>query len=292
MSSKNKKPVAILTADTHLREDQPVARMDDYQISQFTKFEFLLKEAKRLKVPIFHGGDIFDKAKCSKGFENKIIDIINQYQVELNIIPGNHDLPYHKLSELDNSSLGILSRNNFVHVFQNELDKVYHFAFPSFILGMVHTFLYKEKEDGISIDGKFLGSKAKTFLKKHSECDVILSGDNHQHFIIEEKGRLLINPGSMMRMTANQEGFSPYFIILYEDQSYKVEEFPFEVGIINRDHLEKKENYDERMEKFVSKISGEGEEISLSFTKNVYNYIEGNKVRKPVAEIIKEVIEE
>ena len=37
----NKKPDAILMADIHARDDQPVARTDSYWEKQFIKLEFI-----------------------------------------------------------------------------------------------------------------------------------------------------------------------------------------------------------------------------------------------------------
>ena len=46
-------------------------------------------------------------------------------------------------------------------------------------------------------------------LEKQKEFDLILTGDNHQSFCITSNGRWLLNPGSMMRMRADQVDHNP-----------------------------------------------------------------------------------
>jgi len=106
MQSKN--PIALCCADLHMREDQPLARTDNYQETQWGKFLFLLSVAESYVIPVLCAGDFFHKSKVSKQFEKKIIRQIEQSEIDFYILPGNHDLPYHSLEHLNNSSLGIL----------------------------------------------------------------------------------------------------------------------------------------------------------------------------------------
>jgi DNA repair exonuclease SbcCD nuclease subunit len=286
MPSKN--PIAVLCADLHLREDQPLARTDDYQDTQWNKFRFLLEAARENNIPILCAGDIFNKARVSKEFEKKIVRIIEQHGVTFFAIPGNHDLPYHNLKNLDDSSLGILELSENVKLFPVELDTIYIENYFNFKIGMIHSLIHRDNP--IVVEGKTISSKAKTFLKKNPDLDVILSGDNHEHFVEEFEGRLLINPGSMMRMKASQIAHKPCFLLLYSDLSYETIYYPIKKGVLNREHIDVKEKQEERMNKFIQKITGK-ENISVSFEDNLYNYIKANKIRKPVEALIQEAIE-
>jgi predicted phosphodiesterase len=287
MQSKN--PIALCCADLHMREDQPLARTDNYQETQWGKFLFLLSVAESYVIPVLCAGDFFHKSKVSKQFEKKIIRQIEQSGIDFYILPGNHDLPYHSLEHLNNSSLGILELSEKIYVPEIELDTMHEIDSVGKIkIGMIHSLIHRDTP--LIVDGKTISTKAKTILKKYPECDVIISGDNHESFIVEHEGRILINPGSMMRMTAAQIEHRPSMTLLYDDLSYEVIYFPIEKGVIDRTHIDKKHNYDERMEKFINKIT-DREKISISYEENLYNYMRANKVRKPVEEIILEVVE-
>lgn len=286
MSSKN--PIALCCADLHMREDQPLARTDNYQETQRKKFNYLLKIAENHKVPVLCSGDFFHKAKVSKQFEIDIINNIEYANFVFHILPGNHDLPYHSLEHLNNSSLGILNLSHRIHIHPYELDKMYNTKINNIKIGMIHSLIHRDTP--MKIDGKTISTKAKTILKKYPELDVIISGDNHESFIVEHEGRILINPGSMMRMTAAQIDHKPSIVLLYDDLSYEIIYFPIEKGVIDRTHIDKKNNYDERMDKFINKISDK-EKISISYEDNLYNYMKANKIRKPVKQEILEAIE-
>ena len=65
--------------------------------------------------------------------------------------------------------------------------------------------------------------------------------------------------------------------------------YPIINGVITREHIETKVNYDERMESFISRLNN-SMEFTLSFTKNMENFLRENKVNKNVKQIIMESI--
>lgn len=85
MEKTNKKPIAIVLTDTHLREDNY-----DVNASIYKQAEAL---ADRLGVrTIIHGADVFDARKAQpldnlKAFDN----IVNQFTKQWFFITGNHD---------------------------------------------------------------------------------------------------------------------------------------------------------------------------------------------------------
>jgi hypothetical protein len=136
------------------------------------------------------------------------------------------------------------------------------------------------------------GTSAKRLLKKYPEYDLIVSGDNHESFVVEHQGRLLVNPGSMMRMTAAQIDHKPR-LYLWRAKDNSVEEvfFPIEEGVVDRAHIEVQENQDERMDVFVSKLRHDIE-IGFDFLHNLRQFISTNKVEEPIQKIIYQAVEE
>jgi DNA repair exonuclease SbcCD nuclease subunit len=280
---KKKKADLILCADLHIREDQPICRTDDYELAQDRKIDFLLKLQDKHNCNILCAGDLFNKAKSSKSLEiymmNKLVDNNNDFFV----IPGNHDLPNHNIDNINDSSIGILHNAFMLRLEECKLDTI-HPAYISKKIGMIHSLIHRNKP--YKADGKIISTKAIKILKDNPEYDLILSGDNHKTFGEEYKGRLLVNPGSMMRMTADQVDHRPC-VFLYYSESNTVEQifFPIEQDVISREHIDLKDKNDERMESFIKKM-GNDVELSLDFKNNIHAYIKGNKIKSKTEEII------
>ena len=277
----------ILCADLHLREDQPECRTDDYFKAQHEKIKWLynLKAEKGNPGVILCAGDIFHKAKVSKRFEIFCMKELPQ----MYCIPGNHDLPSHSINEIENSSIGILEGAGEIEIFKTPLDTIYKFESYGMKIGMIHSLLHRDNP--VKVEGKIISTKAIKILKDNPDCDIILSGDNHQTFIEEWEGRFLFNPGSMMRMTAAQIEHEPCVILFdAKTKDYKYECFPFVGGEVSRNHIEKKEKHDERMSRFVENMNTDFS-MDIDFVKNIELFTKKNKQRKPVQEELFSIIE-
>lgn len=280
MAKIKKRVSAILCADLHLREGTPVCRTDRYHDAQLSKLLFLSEQQKKYDCPVICAGDIFDKSKSSPFIENLAISKLPK---KFYFVPGNHDLPNHNLDLIDKSSIGVLSnfREKFC-LFPVALDKMASFQ----DIGIIHTMVHQDKP----IHPDVPSTKAVSLLKEYEHYKLIVSGDNHQAFEVEYKGRLLINPGSMMRMTADQHKYRPRIYLWYaSDNSYDIVYYPIEKEVISRKHLENIEEKEKRFEAFVERLN-ENYEIGLSYEKNLDNFFKVNKTSKAVQEIIREAI--
>jgi len=285
MKRTAKNPSAILCSDLHLREDTPIGRTDDYMQAQLRKLEFLWAEADKYQVPIFCSGDIFHKAKSSPYLESITINCLPE---DMTIIPGQHDLPNHNIDNYGKSSLNVLeTAQEALHMHRVAYNDIATFDYIRRI-GLIHTMVQKPNDKQDEIIG---GTNAITLLRKYPDLDLIVSGDNHKPFIVEYEGRLLVNPGSMMRMTAAQIDHKPRVYLWYaEDNTVEPAYYPIEENVISREHIEIQEQRDERIDAFVSRINDDYE-IGLSFEKNLEEFFLSNKIRKPVQDIIWEEME-
>ena len=292
------KPDAILCADLHIRDDQPICRTDNYFEAQEKKLRFIFNLAKEHACSIYCAGDFFHKAKSSKWLEIYMMNLIKEYDADIYCIPGNHDLPYHNLEKLNESSLGILSVAGIINVISLVLGegKFLNISGRYFIL--MHRYIHEDMFPFISPDHKYLNSPYVSGLLEDIRSnglryDGILSGDNHQTFHIKDSTeKILVNPGSMMRMTADQVDHKPCVFLYYIDENEIEQVFlPIEENVINRDHIEKKEEYDKRIQCYVKRMNSDIE-LSLSYENNLKKYIENNKTRKSVKKIIYECVEE
>ena len=271
------KPTAILTGDWHLREDTPKCRTDDFWKAQWKKVEFISKLQEKYSIPILHSGDLFHHWKPSPRLISWCIDILPFMYV----IPGNHDLPNHNLKLLEKSGLWTLEKAEKIRIWQTELGEPYiHKAFGTDEIAIIHKLINHPQSD----------TTAKGILKKYKKYNLILTGDNHIPFSATEGGRLLVNPGSLSRQTADQIDHKPCVVLWDNEGHIQPVELPIEKGVISRNHLQQVEDRDERMDAFVSKLNDDYD-IELSFEKNIEAYFESNRTRKIVKELVYESME-
>jgi DNA repair exonuclease SbcCD nuclease subunit len=293
-SNSSKTADANLTADLHIRGDIPVCRTDNYLESQFKKLEFIFELCKQENAPLLVAGDIGNKSQWSNWLLEKTISLINKYNIDIICIPGQHDLPEHRLEYWQKSGCGVLHGGYSIFVIQEEQiinDKFILFPFPYGKkitspkydkdipkIAITHQMVIENKKlwpDQIAPEGNAL-------LKKHPEYSLILSGDNHFPFIAECHGRLLVNPGSMMRMTAAQIEHTPRVYKWFADtNTVKAVYLPIEKGVITRLHIEDKEIRDKRMDAFVSRMTDDFE-IGLSFSQNMEEYFRANRTKQSI----------
>ena len=121
--------------------------------------------------------------------------------------------------------------------------------------------------------------------------DIIVSGHNHTPLVYEHRGRLVVNPGSMMRTTADQADHRPRVYLWHADtNTVEAAFFPINDGAVSREHLDKVERRDERLQAFVSSLDTDVE-LGLSFEHNIERFLAANKTRGAVKDIVRECME-
>jgi hypothetical protein len=155
---------------------------------------------------------------------------------------------------------------------------------------------------------KATGGQATGILHKYPQFDLIVTGDNHQSFFTEldsriqvdigkfnqhgeSRKRILVNPGSLTRQTADQIDFQPRVALWYaESNTIEWVNIPIQKDVITREHIERVEKRDERIDAFVSRLDKEWE-VGLSFEQNLAEFFNKNQVDEPVKQIIYKAIE-
>lgn len=290
---------AILCADLHFRSDVPKARTDDFQEAMWNKWRTVLKLAhENNNCPILIAGDLGDKPEWPNWLLEKFISEWMNYEVPIIVIPGQHDLPGHNIEMIDRAALGVLSAAGVVNVLTEEWENINEifsiYSFP-YNFPLVEK-RYKICEDTINIamthqlviegnEAEWKGQNMTTamgLLKSFPDYDLILSGDNHQSFVAEHEGRLLINPGSMMRSTAAQISHRPRVFLWYaETNTYSAHYLPIKRNVLSRDHLEKVEEKERRMDAFILSVKNR-QELKLSFEDNMEAHLVDNPVTESV----------
>lgn len=291
------KPSAILTADIHLREDTPVARLDDYFAAQARKIKFIRELQKEHGgIPVLDAGDLFDKWKPSPFLLQWAIRNLP----DMTTVEGNHDQSSHNSDLFAKTGLAVLEAAGVITIprkpllLENSRTEVHAFPWGSPFYGaepvegrnvaLVHTMTYvgRSPYPGCKDPG------AGALMEKLPGFDLIVSGHNHKPFVVERNGRLLVNPGSIMRSNADQHDHKPRVYLWYAEDNHAEPVFlPIEDGVVSREHLEVVEAREDRMTAFVSRLN-QDVEIGLSFERNMERWLAGNRVRTRTKEIIEE----
>ncbi len=295
---------AILTADWHLRVDTPLCRTDDFFTAMERKIDFILDLSKEHDCLILIAGDLGIKPQ----WPNWLLEwTINKFEGhEIIMIPGQHDLPNHRLDLWEKSGIGVLQAARVIKAIGIANDATYEidnlFELAAFPYGEKMIQKLKDNLPIIAITHQMIieskplwpgqeAPKGHQILKKFSGYNLILSGDNHNAFVAEYQGRKLVNPGSMMRTTADQESHRPRVYLWYASTN-DIEPIylPIEQGVISRIHIDVVQDRENRNKAFIKRIAKDTK-IQLSYEDNLENYFNKYRTLKPVKRKVWEAVE-
>lgn len=300
---------AIFCGDIHLRDTTPICRTDDYVAAMLRKLSWIKEVSENwFGVPLFIAGDVFHHWKPSPWLLSQVMNSFPEHE-GCYCIAGQHDLPQHAMNRITEAGLETLARAERVSIspegLQHEIGGVLSVyganfgqtppckdPFPDFEgrkALMLHEMVYQDKSH-LPYPGAPAEGRSKAVLKRYPWADLIVCGDNHEPFTVTLGKRVLVNCGSMMRSSADQKNHKPS-IWAYDPGSNEVERvyIPIEKGVVSREHIEKREERDEKMEAFVSRVQ-QDYEVGLSFRRNLKQHIAANTISSGVKEILKEVV--
>ena len=287
----DKTPSAILCGDFHLREDQPVCRTDYYWSAQWRKVNFIKELQQKYNCPVLHAGDLFNHWKPSPHLLSKTIEYLpNKFWTIL----GNHDIPQHNLELAYKCGVSTLARANKLTILSEchwgeepKSDSI-SLAFTGHRIVLIwHIMTYQVKTPWPGCVDPMAGK----LLRKYPRFDLLLTGHNHKSFVEHYEGRLLVNPGSLTRHDADQINHKPRVYLWYaETNTVKPVYLPIEDNVISREHIERVEKRNERIDAFISQLDSEWE-AEISFEENLKRFFSHNKVRDSVKDIVMNAIE-
>lgn len=295
----------ILISDLHLLWDNPVARKDLLRETQFKKLDFIWSYAQENNAVVLQAGDFFNRPR-SWYLLPEVINFLKSYpDVEVYAVYGgrNHDTYMYSNETRHNTNLGILERSGLVKILGNrEVDTtqalLYGCSFGEEVpkpdgnlkdgtwnVLVIHAPIYTKKipflEDSIV---------AKDFLKEHKDYDLILCADIHRKFIVRDGKRMICNTGPILRRTAEEYSFShePCFFV-YDTEKGDLEEIviPYEPAdkVLDRDHIDRKQEVESILDDFVSEYENEFE-AEVDIYDNLKKIMEVGKLSKNTENII------
>ncbi len=228
------KVLAILTSDFHLSHNVPVARSSESNWYEAMKrpLDELKSLAEKYRTPIICAGDVFDKWNSPPELINFAIDVLPMMYT----IPGQHDLPNHRLDEIDRSAYWTLVKAGKIkhlekwEFFQSDKLSISAFAWGEEILphdqdrqpendriqlAVVHHYLYTNKSNsypGVSKENHI----SRIYLKGF---DAAVFGDNHISHLTETSEISIFNAGTLMRRKIDEINYKPQVGLLHDDGS-------------------------------------------------------------------------
>lgn len=276
----------ILCGDLHLTNAQPVCRTDDYVQSMWRKVGFIADLQKKHNAPVIFPGDVCDKPRLPQTTERRAILELPHFIA----VPGQHDLPSHSIDNLPESSLAVIhaGRKSDSHLLSPDhrrlvlctpvapglcLDgfwwgrgnDVCELPRDTVNVAVMHRMVW-------TIRVPYPGCKADSAQKLMASLpsyDLIVTGDNHESFVVEHKGRLLVNCGSVMRKEADQANHRPC-VYLYDAKNNRVKKIhlPIRKGAVSRQHIEKGQQTDRSRELLIKNLVSLNRP-SLNFRQNL-----------------------
>lgn len=303
----------IASGDWHIRSTTPTNRVDDYTLAQKIKVMNLLATAGSESLPILQPGDFFDTPRINFVLLSEMIQLFDQYRAKIYAVFGQHDLRYHT------------SHNDTPLALLNKIQRVILLGKQKYILGgqtkgnpgmidvygaswgdeipvphpshnykvlVLHKMIIGDKKLWDQQEGHVW---AREFLGKYPDYNLIISGDNHQTFTVKSNNRILINCGSLMRMTIDQKDHKPCFYIV-DTVANTLEEhlLPFEPfdKVMNVEKVEKEKKRTTDLDAFVSGLKGMQSDLGMDFAHSIQTAVEKNKVDKRVHQVILDCMKE
>lgn len=302
-----RKPLFVATSDEHIDDKTPVNRKDDYLEASAKKLQFITEKANELGVPWLSGGDIFHRAIPKPSAISTALQNI-QPTKGFYAIPGNHDLKFHNYDLIKETGIYTLEKagKKILKPYEVvELDDMLivgmpweHYDVPAGIfdnypkekirVGLIHIMTYpKGKVPYVGCSA----SNTEELANRLSMFDVVISGDNHQRFELDNGNTLWINCGSLMRMNVGQADYQPKLHIVYNDLTWEAIDIPVGNGVLNLIDKEEEKERNEQLEQYVNKLV-EQDEVKMSFEDNMKAYVDANRISKEVNEEINKAIGE
>ena len=297
------KPIAILIADLHLSLVAPACRADkDWLATQASYLKQVLALARpglqNTWVPVLAAGDIFDRWNPPPELINFALEHLPD---EMICVPGQHDLPNHRMDLMHRSGYGVLKKagkiidvsNHGTHVPKGCKLVVYGFGWEEEILmpqraegalniALIHRYVWTI---GNSYPGAPESLHLSTAMKDLKGYDVAVFGDNHIPFTKELKnGCYVVNCGTLIRRKSDERIHEPSVWILHDDGTVKRKRLDTSIDRFQEVQGERKET-PFNMKDFIDRLEGLGEH-GMDFREAVEQHLKSEDIDPKTKEII------
>ena len=291
-------PIAIAISDLHLSLLPPACRADkDWMQVQAHYLQQVKDWAQADQLPILCAGDIFDRWNAPPELINFALEHLPDNMI---CVPGQHDLPLHRMDLMHRSGYGVLANTSKIRDLSGKTSDCCRWIQVSGF-GWEQDIFFRPKQDDHRLiqialihryvwtaDKKYPGAPATANVaalgKALKGYDIAICGDNHQGFLAQAGGCRVLNVGGFIRRKSDELDYEPAVGIIYSDGTVKRRRLDTSIDRFHEPGKERKEiPFD--MKAFLDGLEGLGEH-GLDFQEAVKNYLELEKVPAATAEII------
>lgn len=255
-------------------------------------------------LPVVCAGDIFHHWKQTP----ELINFAIKHLPYMYAVPGQHDLPYHRLDDIHRSAYWTLVEANKIHhLVYRKMEPLNGMILNGFPWGCdIHPPLIPDPLEGINVAVihsyvwtkrcSYPGATPCGHLHKWrhrlSDYRVAVFGDNHKGFLSSDDATTIINCGGFMRRNADQIDYQPRVGIIWSD------------GTVTRERLDVSEDVTlgaaasaEVLGKHVMDLEELFGEIAslrastLDFREALRKWMDDNRVLGPVRECVLAALE-
>jgi predicted phosphodiesterase len=210
----------LLLGDTHFEERGPDRRKDDYFLTQLCKLKQIFSIYGEEKCDaILQVGDFFNSPYVSNYVKSNLITDLKHWGNIMYCIFGQHDIFGHAWQTFERSPLAVLEAAAVLKVVRDPCTRiegksgdcvyVYGACFGCEVpkVESEHTFNILLVHDMIGDRELYPGQELKgprDYLRKYPNYDLIVCGDYHYTFKDSHQGRIICNPGCLMRKTIGE----------------------------------------------------------------------------------------
>lgn len=324
-SANEKKVVLISCGDLHLSEKAPACRAEekDWLATQVGYLGQLAALRHKHKADIVCTGDIFDKWNSTARLINLVLETIPR---SMRTIPGNHDLAYHNLANINQTAYWTLRNSDAIEHLQEDGPPGWVFLSDGRHVRL-HAFPYGAELHGLDEGGtvwskssdksqgaldvavvhkytwmgghKHPGAKEEdhvtVLMDKLTGYDTILIGDNHKPFetvkhLRDDKYQYAFNGGGFMRRRSDEKDLRPSVGLVMSDGSVERHYLDISRDVFSETVSKEVEESEDSIE-FIQALSGLQDETANFFdaVKRKVEGLESKTLRKLILELLSTV---
>jgi len=298
--------VAIACADIHLQHNAPACRAGEpnWYKAMARPLDEMRALAEKYEVPILCAGDVFDKWNSGPELINWAI----KHLPKMYAVPGQHDLPQHRLDDVRKSAYWTLVEAGVI--------KNLPVGMPLYIdeSTAVHGFPW-----GVEIEAKELNRQGINIAVAHqyrwikghcytgaqtsarvsmaqglTDFDVVIFGDNHSGFLTKVGTKTTVfNCGTLMRRKSDEVYYQPQVGIIYSDGCVVPHLLDTSEDQLDSTKKEAPETETVRMDvrEFLGQLTNLNK-TSLDYQFAIERYIEDHEVGEATKQILAQVLGE
>ncbi len=277
---RNRAEIAVCSSDWHLTVKRPVSRKTGYVNQAFNKVAWILSKCRELEADLYFAGDIFDRCREPRWLASKYQALFAKMRVTIYGCAGQHDQIFHS-KNLTDTSIQTFYAAQMLQRHTPDSSELQAVDWGGEIPQDVDTLIMHYCVTQSPIPYIDYSVTARKFMKQ-TNARIIVTGDYHEAHHLEYGGRLLINPGSIMRNASDTTQKKPvvYVINTRTAQILDILEVPvlpanevFDLAAISAGKAakERKEDLKRKFDLYVANAATK--KIRPDFLKNLANVI-------------------